>query len=94
MMLLFSTTSGYESNVQIPPTDILISISQFLNVPITYFVDLSSEITYSTKDLPNEQREFLNLLFEEITPPSEASKEQFNRQIKIIRWLFELFANH
>lgn len=89
-----SAISGYESNVQTPPTDVLISIAQVLNVPITYFVDLSSEISYSAKGLSNEQREFLDLLFEEITTPSEASEELSNRQIEIVRRLLVLFSNH
>ena len=89
-----SAISGYESNVQVPPTDVLVSISQVLHVPITFFVDLSSEISYSAAGLSHEQREFLDLFFEEITNPSEASKELSKRQVEIIRRLIFLFSNH
>lgn len=89
-----SAISGYESNVQTPPTDVLISISQVLHVPITYFVDLSSEISYSAKGLSDEQRAFLDLLFEEITTPSETSEELSRRQIEIVRRLLVLFSSH
>ena len=54
-----SAISGYESNVQIPPTDVLISISQILHVPITYFLDLNCEDSYSTKGLSRDQKDFL-----------------------------------
>lgn len=89
-----SAISGYESNVQTPPTDVLISISQVLHVPITYFVDLSSEISYSAKGLSDEQRAFLDLFFAEITTPSETSEELSKRQIEIVRRLLILFSSH
>lgn len=89
-----SAISGYESNVQTPPTDVLISISQVLHVPITYFVDLSSEISYSAKGLSDEQRAFLDLFFAEITTPSETGEELSKRQIEIVRRLLILFSNH
>lgn len=89
-----SAISGYESNAQTPPTDVLISISQVLHVPITYFVDLSSEISYSTKGLSDEQRAFLDLFFAEITTPSETGEELSKRQIEIVRRLLILFSSH
>lgn len=89
-----SAISGYESNVQTPPTDVLISISQVLHVPITYFVDLSSEISYSAKGLSDEQRAFLDLFFAEITTPSETGEELSKRQIEIVRRLLILFSSH
>ena len=49
-----SAISGYESNVQTPPTDVLISISQILHVPISYFVDVSCEDSYSAQGFSKE----------------------------------------
>lgn len=62
-----SAISGYESNVQTPPTDVLVSISHVLHVPLTYFVDLSCEDTYSAQGLTDAQKEVLNLLFAEFS---------------------------
>lgn len=84
--------SGYESNVQTPPTDVLISISEVLHVPITYFVDLASEDSYSTKGLTNEQKEFLDLLFVELTNPTGNGKEMSIQQIEVLRKLLLLFS--
>lgn len=89
-----TAVSGYESNIQTPPTDVLISIAEALRVPITYFVDVSSKDFYSAKGLTHEQQEFLDLLFQEFTTPSPASKELSARQIEIARRLFELFSNY
>lgn len=87
-----SAVSGYESNVQTPPTDVLISIAQVLHVPITYFVDLNCKDCYSTEGLSLEQKEFLDLLFLEFTNPSNTSDELSPQQIEIIRKLLLLFS--
>ena len=88
-----SAISGYESNVQTPPTDVLISISQVLHVPITYFIDWDCKDHYSAKGLSQEQKELLDLLFEEFTTPSSIGNELSTRQIAIIQKVFLLFSN-
>lgn len=88
-----SAISGYESNVQTPPTDVLISISQVLHVPITYFVDINCKDCYSSAGLSIEQKEFLDLVFTEFTNPSAVSSELSPRQIEIVRKLLILFTN-
>lgn len=87
-----SAISGYESNTQIPPTDVLLSISQVLHVPLTFFVDLNSEGSYSSKGLDDEQNEFLDILFSEFTAPSSKGKELSPQQIDLIRRLFMIFS--
>ena len=88
-----SAISGYETNIQTPPTDVLISISQVLHVPLNYFVDISYEKNYSASGLSEETRDFLDLLFQEFTCPSGNHKELSSRQIEIIRKLLLLFSN-
>ena len=85
--------SGYETNTQTPPTEVLISISEALHVPITYFVDLDCEESCSLKGLSEGQRELLDLLFEEFTTPSGTEQELSSRQIEITRKLLVLFSN-
>ena len=87
-----SAISGYESNVQTPPTDVLISISQVLHVPITYFIDLSCEDCYSPQGLSADQRELLDLIFAELTNPSGTSKALSSNQIEIIQKMLLLFS--
>ena len=88
-----AAVSGYESNVQTPPTDVLISISEALHVPITYLIDLNSEDAYSAKGLSDKQKELLDLLFEEFTAPSESNDELSPRQIEVIRRILKLFSD-
>lgn len=87
-----SAISGYESNVQTPPTDVLISISQVLHVPITYFVDINCKDCYSSEGLSLEQKEFLDLLFQEFTNPSNTDDKLSLQQVEIIRKLIVLFS--
>lgn len=84
--------SGYETNTQTPPIEVLISISEVLHVPITYFADLSCEETYSTNGLSVEQKELLDLLFEEMTLPTGNGDVLSPRQIEITRRLMVLFS--
>ena len=88
-----SAISGYESNVQTPPTDVLISISQVLHVPITYFVDINCKDCYSSEGLSIEQKEFLDLLFLEFTNPSNTSSELSSQQVEIIKKLIILLSS-
>ena len=88
-----SAISGYESNVQTPPTDVLISISQVLHVPITYFIEWDSKDHYSSKGLSQEQKEFLDLLFEEFTAPTGDQQGLSAKQVEIIRKLVLIFSN-
>ena len=87
-----SAISGYESNVQTPPTDVLISISAVLRVPITYFVDTKCEYGYYASELSAEQIEFLDLLFKEFCNPTGTGAELSPNQVEIIRKLFALFS--
>ena len=72
--------SGYESNVQCPPTDVLVSMSEVLHVPITYFLDLESAESFTTKGLSTEQKQLIDLLFEEFVSPSRRNDELSLRQ--------------
>lgn len=87
-----SAISGYESNVQTPPTDVLISIAHALNVSITYLVDWESEEYFSTANLDDAQKEFLELLFKEFTVPTGTLYELSSQQIELVRKLLLIFS--
>lgn len=89
-----SAVSGYESNVQIPPTDVMVSIASVLNVSLDYLVGREPECIYSAKNLSPDQREFLDLLFTEFTSPSNDSSTLSPQQIEIIQKLILIFSKH
>ena len=65
-----SAISSYESNAQVPPTEVLVSISQALHVPIAYFVGMNNDIAYSSSGLTAEQIHIMDCIYEEFTQPS------------------------
>lgn len=87
-----SAVSGYETDFQTPPTDVLISISQVLHVPVAYLVDLGNEESYSAAGLTKEQQEVLDLLFAEFADPTEQGEGMSKQQLEIIRKLMVLFS--
>lgn len=89
-----SAISGYESNIQTPPTDVLVSISCVLHVPITYFTDMDCEDSYSSCGLTHEQKELMDLIFKELAAPSNINKELSSQQIEIIRRILRLFSQY
>lgn len=84
-----SAISSYESNVQTPPTDVLISIARALHVSITYLVDWDNDDCFSAAILSDAQKDFLDQLFMEFTCPTEKLSPQ---QMEIIRKLILLFS--
>ena len=87
-----SAISGYETDFQTPPTDVLISISQVLHVPIAYLMDSRNEESYSAAGLTPEQQEVLDLLFAEFTDPTDQEERMSDQQLEIIRKLMVLFS--
>ncbi len=84
-----SAISSYESSVQTPPTDVLISIARALHVSIAYLIDWNNNDCFSTSGLSEMQIDFLDQLFKEFTCPTEKLSLQ---QTEIIRKLILLFS--
>lgn len=84
--------SGYENDFQTPPTDVLISISQVLHVPVAYLVDSGNEESYSAAGLTKEQQEVLDLLFAEFANPAQQGGRMSEQQLEILRKLMILFS--
>lgn len=87
-----AAVSGYETNVQTPPTDVVVSIAKALNTSVAYLLDQDDDKCYSTKNLSNQQKEILDLLFAEFTGSRTHYKELSNQQIEIIRRLMAEFS--
>lgn len=86
-----SAVSAYESGVQTPPTDVLLSIARVLRVSIAYLAGLDSDESVSTANLTEPQKELVNLLFQEFTVPTGNSKELSSQQVEIIRKMINIF---
>lgn len=51
-----SAVSGYESNAQIPPSEVLVSIATVLNVSLDYLVGFDMEEPISLKNFNSQQK--------------------------------------
>ncbi len=87
-----AAVSSYESNKQVPPTDVLVSICEVLHVPITYFVEYDCNDTYSSIGLSPLQRELVDLLFQELTQENTFKESLTTRQMEIVRRMMQEFS--
>lgn len=87
-----SAISSYESNVQLPPMDVLISLASVLNVSLDYLAGLDNVEMISTKDLQPQQKEFLDLLLSEFASPTKSGQNLSTEQILLVQKLIHLFS--
>ena len=65
-----SAISSYETNAQVPPVDVLISLAETLNVSLDYLVGFDAGESYNMGRFSDAQKEVLDLLFVEFNTPS------------------------
>ena len=89
-----SAVSGYESNAQMPPTDVLESIACVLNVSLDYLVGFEHNEIYSTNSLSAEQKEIVELLFKEFVNSTGTGIKLSPQQIEIMQKLICCFLGN
>lgn len=87
-----SAVCGYESNAQIPPSEVLVSIATVLNVSLDYLVGFDVEEPVSLKNFNSQQKKAIGLLLEEFSRPTNSSPKLSPQQIAIIQELIILFS--
>ena len=88
-----SAVSSYESNAQMPPLDVLISMASVYAVSLDYLVGFSNDPIYSAKGLNPEQKELIELLFLEFANTPVQNRELSPEQVRIIQKLFNIFSS-
>ena len=89
-----SAVCGYESEAQVPPLEVLVSIASVLNVSLDYLVGFEMEEPVSLTNLTYQQKKVINLLLEEFSKPTNSSPNLSQQQIKIIQELMCLFSGY
>lgn len=89
-----SAVCGYETNAQIPPLEVLVSIASVLNVSLDYLVGFEQTESISTRSLSDQQKKVVSLLYDEFSNPTNASPRLSHRQVTIIRELICLFSGY
>lgn len=87
-----SAISSYETNIQMPPLDVLISISRALNVTLDYLVGMNTGPTYTTTGFSDSQKEILDLLITEFRLSSSRDNNLSPNQLQILQKLILLFS--
>ena len=86
-----SAVCGYETNAQVPPLEVLVSIASVLNV---YLVGFEETESFSTRSLSDQQKKIAGLLFDEFSNPTNASPRLSQRQVTIIQEMICLFSGY
>lgn len=86
-----SAVSSYESNAQMPPLDVLVSIATVLRVSLDYLAGFDCNGIYTSKNLTPAQKELLDLLFAEFVSPSDSGTGLSSAQVNILQKLILLF---
>lgn len=89
-----SAVCGYESEAQVPPLEVLVSIASVLNVSLDYLVGFEMEEPISVANLTNQQKKIINLILEEFSRPTNSSPRLSQQQITIIQELICLFIGN
>ena len=89
-----SAVCGYESEAQVPPLDVLVSIASVLNVSLDYLVGFEMEEPVSLTNLSSQQKKLIHLLLEEFSDPTNSSPKLSQQQISILQELICLFSGY
>lgn len=89
-----SAVCGYETNAQVPPLEVLVSIASVLNLSLDYLVGFEQTESISTRSLSDQQKMVVSLLYDEFSNPTNASPRLSHRQVTIIQELICLFSGY
>lgn len=87
-----SAISSYETNVQMPPLDVLISIARAFNVTLDYLVGMDTGPTFTTKGFSDSQKEIFDLLINEFSLSPNPDNKLTANQLQILQKLILLFS--
>lgn len=82
---------SYETDAQVPPFDVVISLASVLNVSLDYLAGLDPRNVLSTNGLTQEQIEVIQLILTEFSRSTSTSSVPSPQQIEIIQKLFLQF---
>lgn len=87
----YSAVCGYESNAQLPPLDVAISIASVLNVSLDYLVGSSDSNVCSFRSITKQQGEILEGLLKEFSSPTSNGDVLSIEQVTIIQKIIAYF---
>ncbi|WP_288945046.1 helix-turn-helix domain-containing protein, partial [uncultured Megasphaera sp.] len=88
-----SAICSYETNAQMPPLDVLISIATVLHVSLDQLAGLNNEKKITLAGLSAPQKDIIELLLSEFVSPTSDGPSLSPQQIQILQALILLFSN-
>ena len=89
----FSAICSYETNAQMPPLDVLISIATVLHVSLDQLAGLNNEKKITLAGLSAPQKDIIELLLSEFVSPTSDGPSLSPQQIQILQALILLFSS-
>lgn len=86
-----STICSYENDIQIPPLEVAADIASALNISIDYLVGFNTDELFSLKNMNEDQKEIMMLVYSEFMTPTNCTTELSPQQIRIIQRLISQF---
>lgn len=88
-----SAVSSYETNTQMPPLDVLISIASVLNVSLDYLVGFERRDVIVIDSLTDMQKEFINMLVTEFMSAKSESHKLSPAQKELLERMLYIFID-
>lgn len=89
-----SAVSSYETNMQMPPLDVLLSIASALNVTLDQLVGFDADASISVKGLTKQQKQIIDMILAEFAFPSGTNAELSSQQLHILQQLILIFSGY
>lgn len=89
-----SAVSSYETNMQMPPLDVLLSIASALNVSLDQLVGFDADASISVKGLTKQQKQIIDMILAEFAFPSGTNAELSSQQLHILQQLILIFSGY
>lgn len=89
-----SAVCSYETDAQIPPLDVIISIATALNVTLDQLVGFDKDGSISLRYLGKHERQVIDLLLSEFANPTSDGGELSQQQLLILKKLIYVFTKH
>lgn len=87
-----SAVCSYETDAQIPPLDVIISIATALNVTLDQLVGFDKDGSISLRYLGKPERQVIDLLLSEFANPTDCGDELSQQQLLILQKLIYIFT--
>lgn len=89
-----SAVSSYETNMQMPPLDVLLSIAFALNVSLDQLVGFDADASISVRGLTKQQKQIIDMILAEFAFPSGTNAELSSQQLHILQQLILIFSGY